>query len=74
MIDWPRSEVTQHVLAGDNVAIVARRQMLPTQPCNYFWITDSLALDGLIRSDNRGSEYLFPLELGPTKSSQANSK
>jgi len=63
MIDWPRNEVTQHMLAGDNVAIVARRQMLPTQPCNYFWIADGLTLDGVIRSDNRGSESIFPVYL-----------
>lgn len=63
MIDWPRNEVMRHMLAGDNVAIVARRQMLPTQPCNYFWITDGITLDGIIRSDNRGSESVFPLYL-----------
>ena len=63
MIDWPRGEVTRHILAGDNVAIIARRQMLPTQPCNYFWITDGLTLDGVIRSDNRGSESVFPIVL-----------
>jgi len=61
MIDWPRNEVTQHILSGDNIAIVARRQMLPTQPCNYFWITDGITLDGIIRSDNRGSESVFPV-------------
>ena len=63
MVDWPRGEVTRHILAGDNIAIVARRQMLPTQPCNYFWITDGLTLDGVIRSDNRGSESVFPVYL-----------
>src|SRR5262249_42449031 len=31
------------------------------QPCTFFWISDCLALDGVIRSDNRGSESLFPL-------------
>jgi len=61
MIDWPRADVMHHMLAGDNIAIVARRQMLPTQPCSYFWITDGLTLDGVIRSDNRGSESVFPL-------------
>jgi hypothetical protein len=65
MIDWPREELTRFLVQPGNAAIVARRQMLPDQPRNYFWITDSLALDGLIRSDNRGSEYLFPLYLGP---------
>jgi predicted helicase len=65
MIDWPRDEVTQYLLRPGNMALVARRQMLPTQPCNYFWITDQLLLDGLIRSDNRGSESVFPLFLEP---------
>ena len=61
MIDWPRDEVVGHLLAGPNLALIARRQMLPSQPCNYFWITDDLTLDGVIRSDNRGSESIFPL-------------
>jgi predicted helicase len=59
MIDWPRTEVTQHLV--DNLCLIARRQQLPTQPCTFFWISDCLALDGVIRSDNRGSESLFPL-------------
>ncbi|MCL4203811.1 MAG: hypothetical protein KJ000_15020 [Pirellulaceae bacterium] len=63
MIDWPRDEVMRHMLTGPNLALIARRQMLPSQPCNYFWIADDLILDGLIRSDNRGSESVFPLYL-----------
>jgi hypothetical protein len=47
-----------------NLCLIARRQQLPTQPCTYFWIADCLALDGVIRSDNRGSESLFPLQVG----------
>jgi hypothetical protein len=43
--------------------LLSRRQMLPTQPCSFFWMADTLALDGVIRSDNRGSESLFPLYL-----------
>jgi predicted helicase len=46
-----------------NLCLLARRQQLPTQPCTFFWISDGLALDGVIRSDNRGSESLFPLYL-----------
>jgi len=45
------------------LCLLARRQQLPTQPCTFFWISDCLALDGVIRSDNRGSESLFPLYL-----------
>jgi predicted helicase len=46
-----------------SAVLISRRQMLPTQPCSFFWIADTLALDGVIRSDNRGSESLFPLYL-----------
>lgn len=82
MIDWPRTEVTQHLMEAEcgiadgltandsafrpphsTLCLIARRQQLPTQPCTFFWITDGLALDGVIRSDNRGSESLFPLYL-----------
>ena len=71
MIDWPRTDVTRHLLPPipnpkskiQNLCLLARRQQLPTQPCTYFWVSDGLALDGVIRSDNRGSESLFPLFL-----------
>ncbi len=73
MIDWPRPEVMRHMLARPNLALIARRQMPPTGPCNYFWITDTIALDGLIRSDNRGSESIFPLWLdGESATGQPN--
>jgi predicted helicase len=62
MIDWPRPEVTSHLQPG-NRAILARRQSLAGRECNFFWVTDSLPLDGVIRSDNRGSESFFPLWL-----------
>ena len=72
MIDWPRHRVTRHLLAGENLALVARRQMPPHEACSYFWVTDVVALDGVIRSDNRGSESLFPLYLcGDKESAQA---
>lgn len=71
MIDWPRTEVSRHLLHRDPLCLIARRQQLPTQPCTFFWISDGLALDGVIRSDNRGSESLFPLYLS-ADSQQAN--
>ena len=84
MIDWPRTEVTRHLIEpissrfkvqgstldstseprtrnSELLCLIARRQQLPTHPCTFFWIADGLALDGVIRSDNRGSESLFPL-------------
>jgi hypothetical protein len=64
MIDWPRPEVMRHLLESGNLALIARRQMLPGHSCNFFGVTDTIAIDGVIRSDNRGSESLFPLYLG----------
>ncbi len=62
----PKSEIR-------NLGLIARRQQLPAQPCTFFWIADGLALDGVIRSDNRGSESLFPLWLvGADGSGAAN--
>ena len=63
MVDWPRTEVNQHLTAVDNLALIARRQMLPTRPCNFFWVSRTIPIDGVIRSDNRGSESAFPLFL-----------
>jgi hypothetical protein len=41
--------------------LIARRQLPPTEPATYFWVTTALTLDGIIRNDNRGSEALFPI-------------
>ncbi|MCU0959300.1 MAG: hypothetical protein MUF48_04285 [Pirellulaceae bacterium] len=61
MVDWPRERLMSDLLAGDNLALVTRRQSPTSQAWTYAWITDTIALDGLIRSDNRGSESVFPL-------------
>jgi predicted helicase len=68
MIDWPRPDVMRHMEADGNLAIVCRRQQVRGAPCNFFWIADDLVIDGYIRSDNRGSESIFPLWLAPTPS------
>jgi hypothetical protein len=65
MIDWSRDTVVRHLTSIPNLALIARRQSPASLPCDYFWITDVIALDGLIRSDNRGSESIFPLFVAP---------
>ncbi len=67
MIDWPRTEVMRELTGGQNLALIARRQMLPTQPCNFFWVTNTIPIDGILRSDNRGNESVFPLFVGGAK-------
>lgn len=61
LVDWPRGELMQHVIDRENLLLVSRRQMLPGRAANFFWVTDAITLDGILRSDNRGSESLFPL-------------
>lgn len=61
MIDWPRREVLRNLLKHENRAIIARRQSPRNLPANFFWATKVLTTDGIIRSDNRGSESLFPV-------------
>jgi predicted helicase len=64
MVDWGRPEVMRHMLE-ENIGIIARRQQLPDRSCNYFFISQHLISDGVIRSDNKGSESLFPLYIYP---------
>jgi predicted helicase len=61
MIDWPRGEVTRHLVASDNLALIVRKQTPQVGEYNYVWVTDTIPIDGVIRSDNRGSESVFPL-------------
>lgn len=70
MIDWPRADVSKHLLSVEpgqfptpQLALLARRQSIAGKECNFFWVADCLPLDGVIRSDNRGSESFFPLWL-----------
>lgn len=72
MIDWPRGEVTSHLVGHENLTLITRRQAPPNMPWTYAWVTDNLALDGVIRSDNRGSESLFPLWLYSAEGRVAN--
>lgn len=66
VIERMRYEVMRNMLE-ENIGIVTRRQQLPDKLCNYFFISKNLIADGLIRSDNKGSETLFPLYLYPDK-------
>ncbi|MBA2114425.1 type ISP restriction/modification enzyme [Bremerella alba] len=61
MVDWPRGEVMGQMRVKEAFGLVVRRQMPPDRPCNFFLVADCLAVDGLLRSDNRGNETLLPL-------------
>ena len=59
MIERSRREVMENM--DENIGLIARRQMLPNKPMNYFFVSDKIIADGVIRSDNKGGESLFPL-------------
>jgi predicted helicase len=71
MIERSRRDVMLHML-DNNIGLVARRQMLPNQLMNYFFISEKIIADGVIRSDNKGGESLFPLYIYPNKKSKKN--
>ncbi|MFN3396888.1 MAG: type ISP restriction/modification enzyme, partial [Thermodesulfovibrionales bacterium] len=62
VIERPRKKVMQNMM-HENLGLITRRQMLPNQPCNYVFVSDLIIADGVIRSDNKGSESIFPLYL-----------
>lgn len=63
LVDWPRKKVSSLLLHGRNMALVTRKQMVEGRLRNYFWVVDQPAIDGIVRSDNRGNEFVFPLWL-----------
>jgi len=64
---WRTVKRVMRHMQEENIGIVTRRQQLADRPCNYFYISENLISDGLIRSDNKGSESLFPLYIYPDK-------
>jgi predicted helicase len=63
LIDWPRVELCRHLALPDNLALIVRRQSPDHLPAHYFWVTQQLPLDGILRSDQRGNETVLPLWL-----------
>lgn len=61
LIDWPRTNCMNHLQGGDNLALVTRRQAPYADEYAYFWVADSIVIDGVIRNDNRGNESFHPL-------------
>ncbi|MDD2228166.1 MAG: N-6 DNA methylase [Candidatus Cloacimonetes bacterium] len=71
LIERTRYNVMKHMLK-ENVALITRRQQLQGYNTNYFFISASLISDGVIRSDNKGGESLFPLYLYPEDIQEEN--
>jgi hypothetical protein len=61
MIDWPREAVSRLMRAGNNPGLIARRQSPRLGDGHFYWVTRWPTIDGIVRSDNRGNEFVFPL-------------
>ncbi len=72
MIERSRRDVMENM--DENIGLIARRQMLPNKPMNYFFVSDKIIADGVIRSDNKGGESLFPLYIHIKSSGKKKAK
>ncbi len=59
-----RLDVMRHMMVGENLGLIARRQMIG-ELMSYFFVSKHIISDGVIRSDNKGGESIFPLYLYP---------
>ncbi len=64
-------KIMKHMLKN-NIGFVTRRQQLSGMECNYFFISKNIISDGLIRSDNKGGESLFPLYIYNTDDNKSS--
>ncbi len=66
-----RTQVMRNMLLGNNLGLIARRQMLENN-ITYFYVSQDIISDGIIRSDNKGSESIFPLYIYPNTENGQN--
>ena len=64
MVDWPRTEAMPHMLAGENVALMACRQSIGNG-WKHLLATQLIADDSMVSNRTRERGYLFPVYLYP---------
>ena len=64
MVDWPRTEAMPHMLAGENVALMACRQSIGSG-WKHVLATRLIADDSMVSNRTRERGYLFPIYLYP---------
>ena len=69
----PRFGVMRHILVGDNVALICKRQSLNPEHGNYFSCSNHLVGDGYFAADNKGRDSTFPLYTYPNTQNQQSS-
>ena len=66
MVDWSRPEVMRHMLAGENIGLVAMRQVALGESYSHFGCT-RVMVDNRAFYSNKGIQYLYPLYLYPAE-------
>ncbi len=61
----PRPEVMQHMLAGENLALAAVRQVKASTTWQHCWVADMLSESCLVSNKTSEISYTFPLYLYP---------
>ena len=64
MVDWPRTEAMPHMLAGENVALMACRQSIGNG-WEHLLATRLITDDSMVSNRTRERGYLFPVYLYP---------
>lgn len=62
---YPRSEVMQHFLTGENVGLITVKRVPSNQNAPFVFVSSSIVVNGTIRSDSTSIDSSFPLYLYP---------
>lgn len=65
---YPRTEVMQHFLKGENIGLVSVNRQPQVNPVSYYFCSKNIISNGFIRSDSVSIDNIFPLYLYPDSS------
>ncbi len=58
---YPRNEIMQHFIKGDNLGLVTVNRQPFVNPTSYYFLTTNIFSTGFIRSDSVSIDNVFPL-------------
>ncbi len=66
-LERPRLDIMQHMLQGKNIGLITVRRVPSSKEAKYFFVTNAMISNGVIRSDNQSIDSLFPLYIYPSE-------
>ena len=67
---YPRHEIMQHFIKGDNLGIVTVNRQPFVNPTSYYFLSKNIFSTGFIRSDSVSIDNIFPLYIYPETTAQ----